>query len=249
MHPLAALVRRYVDDWLNAADATVCEEILDPGYSVHISGVVLEGRDEAYVPATLRQLQQFPGLTVRVHELVVGQDQAAMRFTEHGSSSGRPAAWAGVALFSWDGRRLTEAFVEEDYASRREQLKGSPSPPVAEGAADVWQEQPADADPEAEEVVRRWLRAPDAVAHDAIVCDHGRAEAAPPLREVQGAQVHALFSAGTRVAFHAAQRGRPPAGDGTATLHSAGIVEVAGSGIVAGHVVRDRLGLQRSLRG
>ncbi|MBW3602931.1 MAG: nuclear transport factor 2 family protein [Actinobacteria bacterium] len=250
MDRFVALVRRYVEDWLNAADPTVCEEILDPGYTVHISGQHLRGRDEGYIPATMRQLEQFPGLVVTVHDLLVGADRIAMRFSEHGASTrheGREARWGGVALFRTDGDRFTEAFVEEDYLSRRAQLAGETAVAPGEPPAS-WDAPPGDPDPAAEDVVRRWLGARD--ADPAVAYDDMATGEAIALLDVAAAEVKEIFSSGPRVAFAATQRGGVPAGgtdQAEGALHSAGIVEVHGGRVVGGHVIRDQHGFQRAL--
>jgi hypothetical protein len=251
MEAFVTLVRRYVEDWLNRADPEVAEVILDPGYTLHIGGQTLQGRDDAYVPATMGQLQQFPGLRVTVHDLLVAPDHVAMRFSEHGASirhDGRSATWGGVVLFRWDGHRLTEAFVEEDYLSRRAQLAGLPCLPVEPAMPAPWEAAPSGADPAAESVVRRWLAAPDT---GSVVYDDGRDDAGTHLLDVAELETHEIWSSGARVAFHAAQRGRHLGGDAdgaSAVMHSAGIVEVSDGRVTAGQVIRDRLGLQRSLK-
>ncbi len=91
---------------------------------MHIGDVELDGL-EAYVPATVGQLEQFPGLQLTVHDLAFTEDRLVLHFTEHGASARhdlRAAAWTGVALFAWDGERLTENWTQEDYAARRRQL-------------------------------------------------------------------------------------------------------------------------------
>jgi hypothetical protein len=66
-------------------------------------------------------------------------------------------------------------------------------------------------------------------------------------------EISVLFSAGSRVAFHAVRRGpltgEDPrfVGDGEAMLHLAGVVQVAGGQVAGGRVIRDRLGLLRRL--
>ena len=68
-------------------------------------------------------------------------------------------------------------------------------------------------------------------------------------------EISVLFSAESRVAFHAVRHGpltgEDPrfAGDGEAMLHLAGVVRVAGGQVAGGRVIRDRLGLQRRLAG
>lgn len=249
IHPLARLAQRFTIDWLDRADAAVPAQIMTPGYRVHIGDLDLDGL-EAYAPATLGQLTQFPGLQLTVHDLVHTGDRLALHFTEHGASvrhEGRTAAWAGVALFRWDGERLTENWTQEDYASRRRQL--------AEGRPDVvgppmvapWTQPPALPDPSAEAVVRAWIGSA-APGTDAVRWDDGRDGA---IVSPAGAEVAELFSAGDRVAFAATQRGSF-VGPGAAVeeapvrLGVTGLVTVAGGAVVSGVVISDRLGLIRS---
>ena len=57
-----------------------------------------------------------------------------MRFSEHGASArhdGAAASWTGLGLYQWNGTRLEENYVEQDYLSRRRQLAGGgPAPHV-----------------------------------------------------------------------------------------------------------------------
>lgn len=270
MHPLVALMRRFAIDWLDRADPAVCAEIMDPGYTVLIGGQTLHGRDDTYVPATLGQLERFPGLLLTVHELMTDGERVALRFTEHGPSAAdaaQPAAWTGIGLFSWDGERLTHNVTEEDYLSRRRQLAEGRCDPIEPPAPAPWAERPAPADPGAESAVRAWLAAGDlapallddaaplgdaALSDDAGPVDGGQA----PLLDVERVEVDELFSAGRRVAFHAVQEGRYRGGlPGTtgaegspARLGLAGLVTVDAAGGVHGRVVRDRAGLRRALR-
>jgi len=240
MHPLARLAQRFTVDWLDRADASVPPQIMVPGYRVHIGDVELAGL-EAYVPATVGQLEQFPGLQLTVHDLVLTEDRLALHFTEHGASTRhdlRAAAWTGVALFAWDGERLTENWTQEDYAARRRQLADGVPDTIAPPAVAPWTTQPAAPDPAAEDVVRAWLP----TAHpgsDGVVWDDGRSVSTLRPREVAVAE---LFSAGDRVAFAATQL------DGAERLGLAGLVSVAGGVVSGGVVVSDRHGLLRSRR-
>ena len=68
IHPLVRLAQRFTIDWLNRADGDVPPQIMTPDYQVHIGGIDLDGL-EAYAPATLGQLTQFPGLQLTIHDL------------------------------------------------------------------------------------------------------------------------------------------------------------------------------------
>ncbi len=257
MHPLVGLMRRFALDWLGRADVDTCAEIMTPGYSILIGGHTLAGRDEAYVPGTLAQLHRFPGLLLSVQELFTDGDRVALRFTEHGPSEAddlAPAAWGGIGLFTWDGERLTGNATEEDYHSRRRQLATRVSDTVESPAPAPWAAVPQAADPAAEDAVRAWL---DTGSFADVTCDDGwTGQPTPELLDVTRVEVHRLFSAGRRVAFHAVQTGRYRGGlpdtDGCAgreaPLWVAGMVTVDAAGAVSGRVVRDRVGLRRAVR-
>ena len=247
-HPLVRLAQRFTIDWLNRADGDVPPQIMTPDYRVHIGGLDLDGL-EAYAPATLGQLHQFPGLQLTVHDLITTGDRLAIHFTEHGASSrheGRAAAWSGVALFRWDGERLTENWTQEDYAARRRQLADGQPDVVGPPMVAPWTVVPAEPDPEAEDVVRAWLS--HAVpGSDGVRWDDAREGTLVAPAE---ADVAEIFSAGSQVAFAATQTGAflgsggAPGGD--VRLGLAGLVTVSGGAVSGGVVISDRLGLLRS---
>lgn len=255
IHPLVRLAQRFTIDWLDRADGAVPPQIMTPDYRVHIGGIDLEGL-EAYAPATLGQLTQFPGLQLTVHDLVTTGDRLAIHFSEHGASVRhdlRAATWNGVALFRWDGERLTENWTQEDYAARRRQLADGQPDVVPAPMVAPWTAQPEESDPAAEDVVRGWLLAA-APGSDGVRWDDGRGG---PLVEPDAVDVAEIFSAGDRVAFAATQSGRlvaAPSGGGVNPLPEepvrlglAGLVSVRAGAVTRGVVVSDRLGLMRSL--
>ena len=171
-------------------------------------------------------------------------------FTEHAAfaKTGAVAAWAGVALFRWDGTRLAENWTQEDYYARRRQLAGSAPDVIRAPAAAPWTTVPAAASPAAESVVREWLAAP---AFDKILLDDGLLA---PVVSVGGVEVLELFSAGEQVAFAATWTGDyagglddAPGPHSDVTLGVTGVLTVRGGAVVGGAVVTDRLGLRRRL--
>ncbi|WP_018335471.1 nuclear transport factor 2 family protein [Actinomycetospora chiangmaiensis] len=253
IHPMGALMRRFVVDWLDRADTGVPPQIMAPGYAIDIAGVQMPGRD-AYLEATSAQLARFPGLTVTVHDALYTTDgRAALRFTEHGASErGGSAAWRGIGLFRADGGFLVHNATEEDYLGRRRQLLTGTPDPVDPPMVAPWTEPPADPDADAEKAVRTWLD-DGAPAQPGITCDDGLTRA--DLLEAASVEVDALVVAGRRVAVHGAARGRYAGGlpdgpepDGAeVTLGLAAFLDVAPDGTLTGHVVRDRLGVYRAL--
>jgi hypothetical protein len=271
MEPFVALMRRYCIDYTARHDLTVCADIMDPGYTLHMGEYDLAGRDDAYKPAAAAQFRQFPGLCLTVNEIICSGDRLALRFTEHGASNrheGARAAWGGIGLYRWDGQRLTENFVEQDYFSRRRQLAGDGPDPVELPAVAPWDTPAVAPDPAAEAVVRAWLDAGD---FSGVTQDDGRD--AHRLIGPGKTEVSDLFSAGDQVAFRVVQHG-PLAGedprfggagagsdgavprdaghdgadrDDWTRLHLAGVVRVAGGRVTGGRIIRDRLGLLRRL--
>lgn len=258
MEPFVALMRRYCVDYTARHDLTVCDDIMVPGYTLHMGGHHVAGRDEAYKPAAAAQFRQFPGLCLTVNEIICSGDRLALRFSEHGASSrhgGAQASWRGIGLYQWDGRRLTGNFVEQDYFSRRRQLADGTPEPVEPPAIAPWDTLAAAPDQEAENVARDWLAAGNITG---VTVDDGRT--AHRIVAAERTEIDDLFSAGNKVAFHAVQHGPlagddpafPPeavaaAGDGQVLLHVAGVVSIAGGRVIGGRVIRDRHGLARRL--
>ena len=258
IHPLVNLMRRFCVGWLDDADAEVCDQIMDPNYTVRIGGTSISGRDAEYKPATLGQLKKFPGLLISVHDLFLSELEVALHFTEHGPSvsNGKWAAWSGIGIFRWNGERLLSNITEEDYFSRRRQLITGIPDPVGRVAIAPWSATPGQPDHEAEATVRSWLEAGGLVGRDQIkVDDAWTGRFTPPLIDQHGLEIDALFSSGRRVAFHAVQQGtylgglevdHEPVGM-EVSMAVAGIVRVDEQGSISGNVVRDRMGLRGDL--
>jgi hypothetical protein len=242
------LVRRWAVDWLSAHNPDVLPEILAEAYVLHIGSLDIRGVD-AYADAVMGQLRQFPGLVLTVHDVLGTRDRAAIRFTEHGASTaddGRAAAWGGIALFRSEDNRLTATYAQEDYLSRRRQLRSGVADPVEAPHVAPWDVAAADPDPAAEAVVRAWL-ATDAPDLDGrlVVDDAGLGHQAPPPGRTGALRVDELFSAGSRVAVHATQQVEPEGGDHPVEMGLSAILEVADGAVVGGRAVRDRLGATR----
>jgi SnoaL-like polyketide cyclase len=261
MEPFVALMRRYVNDYTNRHDLSVCPEIMEPDYTLRMGPHVVAGRDEHYVPAARAQFVQFPGLCLTVHEIVTNGDRLAMRFSEHGRSvrhDGRAAVWAGIGLYRWNGHKLVENYVEQDYLARRRQLDTGRTRAVEPPALAPWDTVAVPPDPAAEAVVRDWIAADGDLSGDtAVTADDGDRA---PLLAAASTQVDDLFSAGPHVAFRLTRTGTYTGGLGPhagiddavlagapATLHVVGLVTVEQGRVTGGRLVRDRLGTARSL--
>ena len=258
LDPLAELLRGFAVEFLSAQQWSSLERVMAPGYRLNVGGFVLEGRDTAYRAAMIPQFQQFPGLCLTLHDVLLGEQHLAMRFTEHGASSrdgGLRAAWQGVALFRAENGQLVEGWAEEDYFSRKRQLRSGVCDRIEAPDPAPWDQRRVPADADAEAQARAWLADSDAV--EALVADPSAQDGQDPLRDfrVDRTEVDALFAAGARVAFHATFRGSllgAPDGGGRenrpAVLRAAGIVTMRGGLPCDARIVPDRLGFTRALR-
>lgn len=262
-HPFVEVMRRYVVDYLICQNASVCAEIMEPDYVLHMGGTDLGPRDEAYVPAVVRQLEQFPGLGMTVHEIIFTEDRLAMRFSQHGASirhNNRQAGWGGIGLYQWNGKRLTSNFAIEDYAGRRRQLTDGTPDDVESPAVAPWDSTMGVPDLDAEADIITWVsNGSRTVEGDCVWFDDApvasRFSPTEPLLDLHETIIDDVFSASGRVAFHVTQHGIylggldvPETSIGrTTTLYSVGIVDRDSDGHMQGRVIRERGALSRSL--
>ena len=255
MHPFVALMRKYCIDYTNSHDQSLYDEIMEPDYVVHINGMDLV-RSTTYSDAVTAIFEAAPGLGLVVHELVLNGDRLCMHFSEHGAfpaGDGRAlACWRGIGLYKWNGRRLTENYVEQDYFAMQEQLRTGQPHPLTPPHLDPWVlTEVVAADPAAEQVVREWLAKGDLAAAGAVEIDDTRT-AVPyePVLDVDAVTVNDLFSAGAAVPFHVTLAGTYRGGLGAAldvrigertTLGVAGIARVADGAVAAVEAVTTRM--------
>ena len=260
MSAFVALMRRYVNDYTNRQCLSVCDDIMHPDYTLRMGDYVLSGRDECYKPAAQKQFKQFPGLCLTVHHIITNGERLLMQFSEHGASvehGGATAAWAGIGLYRWDGERLRENYVEQDYLSRRRQLAEHSPLFVESPALAPWDTQAAPADPALEQWTRQFLADGGLDLLPATFFDDGYSGVPiPQMLQNASVDIDDLFSAGDHVAFRLTQSGVLASGSGldssqagcTACLHMVGWLQVSGGQVVRARIIRDRLGLLRRLR-
>jgi len=248
MHPFVSLMRTYCIDYTNSHDQTLYDQIMEPDYVLHTMGFTLAGRDEAYSPAVTRVFEEFPGLGLTVHELILNDDRLCMRFSEHGAAADhddRLTAWRGVGLYRWNGRRLVENWVEQDYASRDRQLATGVPNPLDPPHLDPWvTTRPVPEDADAVATARQFLSAGDltAAGGEVVIDDSDTTGVVEQVVAVERVTIDDLFSAGPRVAFHLTLHG--PYTGGLAAVDDAAIgspvdLHVAGTASVDGEEVRD----------
>lgn len=258
IHPLSELLRRYSYAYTAAHDFEVCREIMVEDYTLIMGEHVVRGREEQYIPATARQYRQFPTLGFTVHDLLVGPDRAALHFSEHGYSTlhSCECSWSGISTYRWDGARLVECRVEQDYFARREQQRTSRPNPVPPPAIDPWHtdgEAPATG---VEQAVRSWLVGGGlaGVAPGSLDDEHC-SDPSRLLLDASSVEVLDLFAAGRRAGFHVRTSGTYAGGlpglddhlGVAASLYCSGIATVTDDGSIRARAVTDRLAAERRL--
>ena len=258
MHPFVALMRTYCIDYTNSHDQTLYEMIMEPDYVLHTMGFTLDGRDTAYSPAVTQVFKEYPGLGLVVHEFVLNGDRLCMRFSEHGAAvehGGRLTAWRGIGLYKWNGNRLIENYVEQDYHGRDRQLATGMPNPLDRPHLDPWVTTEAvPEDPAAVDTARRFLTAGDltAASGNVIIDDSDITGSIPRPLDVRDVTVNDLFSAGPRIAFHITQHGLYVGGlDGVddatvgqpVDLEVAGVADVTNGAVSNLRAVSGKLGI------
>ncbi|OPE47602.1 hypothetical protein BST27_24760 [Mycobacterium intermedium] len=212
-------------------------------------------RSTTYAQAVRRIFKAAPGLGISVHEFVLNGDRLCMHFSEHAGmpvGGGRAlACWRGIGLYKWNGRRLTENYVEQDYFAMQVQMTSGHPHPLVPPHIDPWTStEPVPADHDAEVTVRTWLERADLAAAPVHEIDDARTGATyEAVLEPHEVVVNDLFSAGADVPFHVTMRGpyRGGLGAGTekyvgkpAALHIAGIARVDDGAVAAVKAVTSR---------
>jgi hypothetical protein len=259
---LAALLRRFAVDFLTGQSWNALPGFMAADYRLNIGGHVIAGREAQYVPAMIAAFEQFPGLCVTVHDVVLGEGAMAMHFTEHGASlrdDGRTAAWQGVSMFRVEDGQMQVGWAEEDYYGRKRQLRaGGECDAIGAPHPAPWDARAERRDDEAERVAREWLHAGGLTAARFVRWAGGPDDPdVSSLIHPHATHVDELFSAGQRVAFHATVRGvyaggfvdvEPGRRGAPVVLRAAGLLTLQGGVVTAATVVPDRLGMRRSLK-
>jgi predicted ester cyclase len=253
-------MQRYCFAYTATHDFSVADAIMADDYTFYMGEHVFTGREEAYKPAAQRQFKVYPGLGFTVHDFFSNGDRCAMYFSEHGFSAQENAltAWHGVSLYRWNGERLTECRIEQDYYGRRRQLKTLVPDPIDPPAFAPWSAPVRPADPTVDQFVTEWLERGGLLKSRIGSLDDERV--APSIDRVlftdERVEVLDIMSAGPRAAFQARISGVYVGGlqglsqyeGAQASLHATGIVDTHDGQIGGVRAVTDRYTMERRLR-
>lgn len=253
---LASRLRRYCFAYTASHDPSVCDDIMVEDYTLHMGELQIRGRDDNYKPAAEKQYRQFPGLGLSVHDLLVTPERAALHFSEYGRSvlRGTTAVWNGISTYHWDGDRLTDCRVEQDYYSRRRQLQSGEPNRIEAPAHDPWARPIDQPDVQVEAAAREWLSRNGLVTLAiGSMDDEPVAPAARIVLDQPEIEILDCFSGAERAAFHVATTGTitgwPGAADGVlgrrAKVYYSGIAYVRDGQVAGARVISDRLAVER----
>ena len=259
MDPLSHLMQRYCFGYTATYDFTVADQIMADDYTFYMGEHVFTGREEAYKPAADRQFKAYPGLGFTVHDFFSNGDRCAMYFSEFGHSTQYDAdtVWHGVSLYRWNGERLSECRIEQDYYGRRRQLTTRVPDPIDQPAFAPWTGPVEAQDASSEQLVSDWLKK-GGLLKSRLGCldDEG---VAPTIARVlftgESSEVLDIMSAGKRVAFQVRIDGTYAGGldelaghEGvSASLYATGIVRIENGAVAHVRAVTDRYTMERRI--
>ena len=259
LDPLSHLMKRYCFGYTATHDFSVADQIMSEDYTFFMGEHVFKGREEAYKPAAGRQFEAYPGLGFTVHEFFSNGDRCAMYFSEHGYSKqfGALTAWHGASLYRWNGERLTECRIEQDYYGRRRQLASKNADLIDSPACAPWVGPIEPASETNERLVEQWLEEGGLLKSRVGSLDDERVAPVIVRAMFTDEQVKVLdiMSAGHRVAFQMRIDGSYAGGldelagheGATACLYAAGIVHVIDGEIGIVRAVTDRYTMERRM--
>ena len=206
---MIGLMRRYAYGFVNSHDFDVPVTIMSEDYTLHVGTETLIGRDDHYLPAVQRQMDQFPQLGYSIHELITDGMSTAVLFSEHGQSArhaGHSASWIGMGIYRAEQGVLRECWVEQDHYGKRQQLTHGVADSVPEVAVDPWsghEDAAPTASAAAEPIVRAWLASLESWPPADALLDEGAHHGAQPRLRVTDTTLHAVVAEGDRIAFNA----------------------------------------------
>jgi predicted ester cyclase len=131
-----AVVRRFIDEWINKHDLAAFREVAAPDLVFHW-GALGEGRsDEEMRVKEEAAREAFPDLEATGEGMLAEDDLVVERYTVTGTHRGRwfgveptgkRATWTAVATYRIENGRIAEMWLNEDWAGVLQQVGALPS--------------------------------------------------------------------------------------------------------------------------
>jgi predicted ester cyclase len=127
-----AIVRRFIDGWVNGGDPKAIDETWAEDMSWHGGSLgTYKGRDAFKQFTATNAAGAFTDMHLEIHELIAHDDKVIARFTNSGTNIGRflnrpptgkHAEWLGIGIYTLQDGRITEGWFAEDILDMLIQL-------------------------------------------------------------------------------------------------------------------------------
>ena len=124
-----SIVNRLYTEFLNAADDSVADELIAPGFTTQSSPA--KGPDA--FRATITPLRQgFPDLGFEIQDMITEGDRVVVRWTWRAThkgafagiaATGRPVANEGIAIYRLENGKIAESWAQMDRLGVLRQLE------------------------------------------------------------------------------------------------------------------------------
>ena len=127
-----AIVRRFIDGWVNGSDLDVIDETWSDDMSWHGGSLgTYQGKDAFKQFTRANSAGAFVDMHLEIHELIAHRDKVVARFTNSGTNvgpflnnppTGNHAEWLGIGIYTVRDGRITEGWFAEDILGMLLQL-------------------------------------------------------------------------------------------------------------------------------
>jgi predicted ester cyclase len=134
-----AVVRRFIDGWINGGDAAVIDETWAVDMTWHGGSLGhYQGRDAFKQFAEANAAGAFANMHLEVQELIAHEDKVIARFTNSGTNvgsflgnppTGKHAEWLGIGIYTLQDDQIIEGWFAEDILGLLLQLDAIALPP------------------------------------------------------------------------------------------------------------------------
>jgi steroid delta-isomerase-like uncharacterized protein len=126
-----AILRRFMDEFLNAHDVSIARQFVTGDHVAHFAGIPQTLDLQAWLQIGQGYFDAFPDFHLEVQDMVAEGDRVAVRWTwtgtHQGDFMGAPATrkhvdGAGMGLYRISGTLIAEQWVTEDMTALMRQL-------------------------------------------------------------------------------------------------------------------------------
>jgi steroid delta-isomerase-like uncharacterized protein len=132
-----AVIRRFLEEYLNGHNVAVADELLGPGYVNHLLPPGTPAGQGGEQALFYMFYGAFPDFSITINDLVAEGDKVAARWTFHGTNTGefqgmpptgRKASFDATNVFRLSGGKIVENWPIMDQMGLMQQLGVVPTP-------------------------------------------------------------------------------------------------------------------------